>query len=102
MSEDLILKIVALFIATVFSIAKLIKYNPLKEWKEDAIRDLDILSKLDENHYLYKVVNASADLSLLAIYSKDHHPWYSLRFLKNKLILILFISCVSAIILVNF
>jgi hypothetical protein len=73
-----------LLVATFLGVAKLIQYNLLKKWKEDVKRDLEILQKLDENHYCYKTIKASVDLSLLAIYSRDHKPWYSLRYKKIK------------------
>jgi len=87
MNEDLIIKIVALFIATFIGIAKLVKYDPLKRWKDDVIQDLEILSKLDKNHSYYKVIKNSADLSLATIYSRDHKPWYSLAYKRNKIFL---------------
>jgi hypothetical protein len=95
MNEDIIIKVIALLVATFIGVAKLIKYDPLKEWKEDVRRDLDILSKIEKDHYLYNVVKASADISLLAIYSKDHKPWYSLSYIRNKLILGVFILIFS-------
>ncbi len=87
MNEDFIIKVLALLIAAFLGFAKLVKYDPQKEWKEDLLRDLDVLSKLDEDNRYYKTVSAHVHISLLGIYHKDHHPWYSLKHRKNKVVL---------------
>ena len=91
MTEELLLKLLGLIVITLVGAANIMKFNPLKEWKEDIKNDLEILSKLDKDDNNYKVVESSARISIMAVYSRDHKPWYSWHYKHNRPIIVLFI-----------
>ncbi|EGQ7944435.1 hypothetical protein ACKBF6_003565 [Vibrio cholerae] len=78
------LKLFSLIVVTLVGVANLIKQDPLKRWKDDIKDDLEILSKLPEDHPHYKMVEASLYVSLLGVYSKDQPPWYSWKYKQNR------------------
>ena len=90
MTEELLLKLLGLVVVVLVGAANIMKFNPLKEWKEDIKSDLDILSKLDKDDRNYKLVEASAKISIMMVYSKDHKPWYSWRYKHNRPVIVLF------------
>jgi hypothetical protein len=90
MTDEILLKFLALVVVALIGLANILKFDPLKEWKEDIKTDLDILSKLEKDDKLYKVIEASARISILAVYSKDHNPWYSWSYKRNRPIILFF------------
>ncbi|MGI2865309.1 hypothetical protein [Vibrio alginolyticus] len=78
------LKLFSLIAVTLFGAVNLIKQDPLKRWKDDIKDDLEILSKLPEDHPHRKMVEASLYMSLLGAYSKDQPPWYSWKYKQNR------------------
>ena len=90
MTEEILLKLLGLVVVALVGAANIMKFNPLKEWKEDIKSDLEILSKLDKEDRNYHLVETSVKISIMAVYSKDHRPWSSWHYKQNRPIILLF------------
>lgn len=91
MTEEIVLKLLGLVVVVLVSATNIMKFDPLKEWKEDIKDDLEILSKIDKEDKNYRLVENSVKLSILMAYSKDHKPWYSWGYKKNRPVIMMFI-----------
>lgn len=102
MLDETLLKILGLVVVVIVSAANVMKFNPLKEWKEDIKNDLDILDKLDPEDENYELVKSSVYLSIMVAYSRDHKPWYSWYYKKNRPVYFLFLMFFTIVVSIIF